>query len=473
MQAAGHRGLTLVETRSGVKEAIARLEQHPAVEFAEPNWVYQHQAAANDPYVTGGQLWGVYGDATSPANAFGSQAMKAWAADVTGTNAVYVGVIDSGVQWQHPDLVANAWSNRFEIPNDGVDNDRNGFVDDTRGWNFLSDNNQVYTGTSDDHGTHVAGTLAASGGNGQGIAGVNWNVTFIPVKFLGPNGGYLSDAIESIDYLVGLKKRHGLNIVAINNSWGGGGYSRALHDAILRAAKAEILFVVAAGNGDSSGIGINNDITAQYLSNYDTLKGTSSETAASYNAVISVAAIDRNGALAGFSNYGSKTVHLGAPGVGIWSTVPVNGYAQYQGTSMAAPHVTGGLALYASTHPGESANQIRAAILNAVTPTTSLSGKTVTGGRLNLGTVVLSPLPAQTSPVTNAPSGPVKLHSPRLENGQFRMSLDAASNQRVEIQASSDLETWVPIQSVTNGTAVVEITDTPDQPARFYRAVPR
>jgi hypothetical protein len=195
---------------------------------------------------------------------------------------------------------------------------------------------------------------------------------------------------------VDLKQRHKLNIVAINASWGSSGYSQSLHNAILRAAKAGILFVAAAGND-----GANNDTTGSYPANLDTRVGTSTQVAATYNAVISVAAIDRTGALAAFSNRGAKKVHLGAPGVDIYSTVPTNAYAMFNGTSMATPHVTGAIALYASTHATATAPQIRDAILSSVIATPSLTNLTVTGGRLNLSSIIGVPAPPA------APAAPI------------------------------------------------------------------
>ena len=196
---------------------------------------------------------------------------------------------------------------------------------------------------------------------------MNWDVTLISGKFLGRNGGSLADAVKAVDYFTNLKTAHGLNIVATNNSWGGGAFSQTMLDAITRANVANILFVAAAGNS-----GTNNDTTPSYPSNYNVAN------------VFAVAAIDRMGGLASFSQYGATTVDLGAPGVGVWSTTAFNGYSSYNGTSMATPHVTGAAALYASTHPGATAAQIKAAILGSVVPTASLSGKTVTGGRLNV-----------------------------------------------------------------------------------------
>jgi len=389
-----------------VEAAIALLRQHPAVRFAEPNWIYRHQAASNDPYYTSGQLWGMLGDTTTPANSFGSHAGEAWQANNVGSNTVYVGVIDEGIDLSHPDLTTNIWSSPYE-PADGVDNDGNGYVDDIHGWDFSQNNNSVYDGSptdssTDSHGTHVSGTIGGIGGNGVGVAGVNWNVTIISGKFLGPNGGTTANAIKAVDYFTDLRNRHDLNIVATNNSWGGGGYSQALHDAIIRGAKAGILFVAAAGNGNIFGIGQNNDTTPAYPANYNTATGTATETAATYDAVIAVASLTSTGARWGFSNYGETTVDLGAPGSGIWSTTPNNGYSSFSGTSMATPHVTGAVALHASLNPFATAADRKSAILSSAlaTPTTSMNNITVTNGRLNIGQFAGAPPPPTPAPPT-------------------------------------------------------------------------
>jgi subtilisin family serine protease len=364
-----------------VAAAVRGLATDPAVEFAEPNWIYTHQLASNDTYFTSGQLWGMYGDASSPANQFGSQAAEAWANGHVGSSSVYVGVIDEGIQFTHPDLSANVWTNPFD-PVNGIDDDGNGYVDDVHGWDFDGNNNSIYDGgtkgTLDDHGTHVSGTIGGRGGNGVGVAGVNWNVTLISGKFLGRRGGTTANAIKAVQYFTDLKVRHGLNIVATSNSWGGGGFSQALLDAITDAARQDILFIAAAGNGGADQVGDNNDVVASYPSNYNTTAG------AAYDAVIAVAAISSSGALASFSNYGATTVDIGAPGVGVISTTAFNTYSSFSGTSMATPHVSGAAALYASTHPGATAAQIKDAILSSAIPTASLAGRTVTGGRLNV-----------------------------------------------------------------------------------------
>lgn len=354
--------------------AIRDLKADPAVAYAEPNWVYTHQVTSTDPAFSNGYLWGMYGRATSPANTYGSNAAAAWAAGRTGSTTVYVGVIDEGIQYSHPDLSGQVRNPGEYGKVSGVDDDKNGKVDDVYGWDFASNNKSVYdggtTGSADNHGTHVAGTIDAKA-NSAGVVGVNWKVRLISAKFIGSSGGTAANAIKAIDYFTDLRRR-GVNIVATNNSWGGGGYSQSLKDAIQRANVANILFVAAAGNGGSDGVGDNDDSAPSYPASY-----TNSN-------IISVAAITKTGGKAAFSNYGLTSVDLGAPGADIWSTTAYNTYSSYDGTSMATPHVTGAAALYASVKPGSSAATIKAAILASAVPTTSLTGKTVTGGRLDV-----------------------------------------------------------------------------------------
>lgn len=368
--------VNVISVNINALDAVTKAKGMEGVEYAEPNYVYKHHATSNDTYYTNGSLWGMYGSATSPANQYGTNASAQWAGGSTGSSSVYIGIIDEGYMYSHDDLVANAGKNPGEVAGNGVDDDGNGLVDDVYGFDFANNDASVFDGAGDDHGTHVAGTIGATGGNGKGVAGVVWNVKMLSAKFLGSRGGTTANAIKAVDYFTDLKLRQGLNIVATNNSWGGGGFSQALYDAIVRANSAGILFIAAAGNNSS-----NNDATASYPANYNVAN------------VISVASITNSGGLSSFSNYGATQVDLGAPGSGIWSTVPVSSkgqviasYASYNGTSMATPHVSGAAALYASKHPGSTAAQIKNAILSSVTPTASLSGKTTTGGRLNVST---------------------------------------------------------------------------------------
>jgi subtilisin family serine protease len=372
-------GVFLVNMSKNALEVLQSMNKINEIEYAELNYIYQHYATSNETYFTNGSLWGMYGSSTSPSNQYGSGAAAVWAKNTngsTGSSTVYVGIIDEGYMYTHEDLAANAGVNPGEIAGNKKDDDGNGLVDDVYGWDFAGNNNTIFDGVGDDHGTHVAGTIGAVGGNSKGVAGVCWNVKMIGAKFLGSNGGTTANAIKAVDYFTNLKKK-GLNIIATNNSWGGGGFSQSLKDAIDRANTEGILFIAAAGNS-----GTNNDATASYPSGYSSAN------------IIAVASITSSGALSSFSQYGATTVDLGAPGSDIFSTVPVSGsrksivsgYAKYSGTSMATPHVTGAAALYKSINPNATASDIKTAIMNAAiaTSTTSLSGKCVTGGRLNV-----------------------------------------------------------------------------------------
>jgi subtilisin family serine protease len=414
---------------NAVGAAIAALQRHPAVRFAEPNYIFTHTATSNDPFYTSGQLWGMYSENSPPGgaattNQFGSAAEMAWDAGEIGSHNVVVAVIDTGLDFNHPDLNANIWTNPFD-PIDGIDNDGNGRIDDRRGWDFFHNDNTVFDPADGDaHATHVAGTIGAEANNGIGVVGVNWNVTIIPIKFLGPGGGSLADAVLAIDYATDLKTRHGINIVATNNSWGCLGCpSTAIRDAIVRGAKQGILFVAAAGNNNN-----NNDFFGFYPAGETTL-GTGG---AGYEAVTSVAAITEFGFRAGFSNFGATTVDIGAPGAGIISTTPNNTYSSFNGTSMASPHVAGAVALLASFDGRGStpaaANARRMAILNGATPTPSLVGLVATNGRLDIENLLGAPPPPDplkdivfTSPVTGCKNltAKVTLNNPAPPGGQI------------------------------------------------------
>jgi subtilisin family serine protease len=292
-------------------------------------------------------------------------APRAWST-TTGDADTVVAVIDTGTDINHPDLKNNVWINPGETAGNGVDDDKNGYVDDVNGWDFHNNDASVYDAASEDsHGTHVAGTIAAEGNNGIGVTGVNWKAKIMPLKFLGPNGGYTSNAVKAIDYAVA----KGAKIS--NNSWGGGGYSQTLKDAISRADASGHLFIAAAGNGGSDGIGDDNDATPSYPASYDNPN------------IVSVAATDSKDALAGFSNYGGASVDLAAPGVGILSTLPGNTYGSYNGTSMATPHVSGVAALLKSKNPAADDATLKERLIKSVDARSNLSGKTTTGGRLN------------------------------------------------------------------------------------------
>ena len=409
MEDHGQIGLTRTATTLPVQAAIRALANLPGVEFAEPNWVITRLAESNDPYYTGGWLWGMYGDdlpspigPTGTTNPYGTQAEKAWALGFTGSRDVYVGIIDGGAQLDHEDLAPNIWTNPGEIPGNGIDDDGDGYVDDVHGWNAADNNGGVYD-PNGDHATHVSGIIGAVGGNGIGVAGINWNVTLIYGQIFKTNTAGVYGAVQAIDYMTALKTRKGLNIVALNHSWGGGGFSQSVLDALTRSAQAGILSVCAAGNSTN-----NNDVSPSYPASYDTTAW------AGYNAIISVTSITKDGTLATYSNYGLTNVDLGAPGgqyLGpthipeqeIVSTVSSNSYAFMRGTSMAAPHVSGALGLYASVHPGSTPQQTRTDLLTTgVRPLTALNGITVTGGALDVGALMTVPTNSLAAP--NAPA---------------------------------------------------------------------
>ena len=427
--------------------------------------------ASNDELYLGGVLWGMYSDGTDPLVgplAYGSQADAAWAAGFIGSKDVFVGVIDGGIQLDHPDLAANLWTNPGEIVGNGIDDDGNGYVDDIHGWNASNDDGNVSSvdAATDYHGSHVAGTIGAVGGNSLGVAGVNWEVSLISGKMF--PGGYYSDAIQAIDYMTYLKTRKGLNLVALNHSWAGTSSSQALLDAISRAAQAGILSVAAAGNSAT-----NLDLAPVYPAAFDTTA------AAGYNAVVSVAAIGRYGAKASFSNYGQTTVDLAAPGgervdlnnpslhdpnLEIWSTVPASGYGYARGTSMAAPHVTGAIALYASANPGVSAAQTRDDLLTAgVRPVAALAPFTVTGGTLDVaGLLALEPIGL------SAPGAPANVLAIAASGSRVNVTWIDQSNDELgfAIERSSDGLAFVLADTV--GAGDVNYSDLTVQPGNTY-----
>lgn len=348
-----------------VKEAIEILSKNPSIKSAEPNYLYRKALVTNDPSY--GDLWGL----NNTGQAGGTEdvdidAPEAW--DITtGDSDVVIGVIDTGVDYNHEDLADNAWVNPGEIAGNGIDDDGNGYIDDVYGIDPV--NGDTDPMDDDSHGTHVAGTIGAVGDNGIGVVGVNHEVSIAACKFLGADGtGSTAGAIECIDYFTDLKTNRGINIKATNNSWGGGGYSEALETAIEEAGQAGILFVAAAGNSGS-----NNDNVDNYPSNYQT----------STNSVFAVASINRNDGDSGYS-FGVETVDLAAPGTAILSTVPGDGYAAFSGTSMATPHVAGAAALVWSLNPELTPSEMKTLLMETGETSLWADGRTASGNRLNV-----------------------------------------------------------------------------------------
>ncbi len=337
------------------------LHNHPEIEYAEPNYILNAIGVPNDSLFN--QLWGMNNTGQSGGTPDADiDAPEAWDTE-TGNGNVVVGVIDTGADYNHPDLAANIWTNPGEIAGNGIDDDLNGFVDDIRGWDFVNNDNDPFDDSVVGHGTHVSGTIGAVGNNGQGVAGVCWNVKIMPLKFLNAGGsGSTSGAINAILYATA----KGADLT--NNSWGGGGFSQALKDAI---EASNSLFVAAAGNS-----GLNIDSSPQYPAAYNSAN------------ILSVASTDRNDNLSSFSNFGAISVDLGGPGSSIVSTVPGNAYATLSGTSMASPHAAGVAALVLSANPGLSFQDLKTTIMSSVDPIPALSLNTVSGGRLNVNNAI-------------------------------------------------------------------------------------
>lgn len=341
-----------------------------------PDYVVKASAVPNDSYMP--QLWGMN---NGPG---GMNAVSAW--DVgTGASSVVVAVVDTGIDYTHPDLATNIWVNTGEVAGNGIDDDGNGYIDDIHGYNAAANSGDPYDNNG--HGTHVAGTIGARGNNGVGVAGTNWQVKVMGLKFLNANGsGTLSDAIEALEYVITMKQR-GVNIRVANNSWGGGGFSQPLYNVIAEARAAGIVFVAAAGNE-----GNDNDAQPSYPASYD------------LDNVVSVAALDSSGNLAGFSNYGATEVDIAAPGVAILSTVPGGAYQSLSGTSMASPHVAGALALLAAVDPALTYQELITRLYDSGAGMTTLQGLVRTSRRVELNrmlrnlTTPIPPPPVPTGP---------------------------------------------------------------------------
>jgi len=425
-------GLELVDVQTSVERALATIR--PFALSAEPDRVVRSTSTPNDPYFA--QQWGLHNVGQTVGGDPGSNdadidAPQAW--DVTtGDAGVVVADLDTGMQWTHPDLAANVWTNSGEIAGNGIDDDGNGYVDDVRGWDFYDDD--ADPDDTSGHGTHTAGTIGAVGDNGIGVAGVAWRCRLMPLRFLGPQGGYTSDAVLALQYAV----QNGARIS--NNSWGGGGYSQILHDAIDASRSAGHLFCAAAGNN-----GANIDASPFYPASY------------ALPNVISVAATDNDGARASFSNYGVGSVDLGAPGVQIASTYPGSAYVYMSGTSMATPHVAGVAALLLARNPGWTGEQVRDRILATVRPAASMTGVTASGGILDAAAALGVPPPVL------PPAAPATAGAVSLGGGSARVTwLDSSSNETgFEVQREARAgNRWTGTSIVgtvgANGTAFVD-----------------
>jgi subtilisin family serine protease len=352
------------DENTSIEEARLAFLKNKAVLYAEPDFIYKTQVIEDSEY---SKQWALENTSQSGGTVDADiNAEAGWAIE-QGSNNVVIGVIDTGIDYSHPDLAANVWSNSSEIPGNNKDDDQNGYVDDIHGVNAINGTGNPMDDNK--HGTHVSGTIAASS-NTIGIRGVAPGVRVAGCKFLSSYGsGAISDAIKCMEYFAALKSRatNPVNLVATSNSWGGGAASEAMLDAIKAHEKLGILFIAAAGNSTA-----NNDDEETYPCNYRVPN------------VISVAATDNNDALAGFSNFGKKTVHVAAPGVKVLSTVLRSGYAELSGTSMAAPHVSGLAALIASHFPNYKYGQIKNLIQTGGQSIAALKSKTISGKRIRV-----------------------------------------------------------------------------------------
>lgn len=444
--------------------------KNPSVEYAEPNYVLRALGARdsdvaevtpNDPEFS--KLWGLKNvgqkDSSGADGVAGADigATKAWAT-TTGNRDVLVAVIDTGVDYTHPDLVANIYTNAGEFgegkETNGIDDDGNGFVDDFHGWNFagVSTNNPM---DDNEHGTHVSGTIAGSGNDGRGVAGVNWQGSILPVKFLtGSGSGSLADAVKAIQYATLM------NAKVMNNSWGGGGFSQTMFDAIKAARDKGLMFVAAAGNDSQDA-----DRAAHYPAGYQ------------LENVVAVAATTNTDALASFSTYGKRTVHIAAPGHKIYSTVPNGGYDTFSGTSMATPHVAGAVALLWGTNTSMPLSEVKDRLLRSRDYIGSLSRKVASSGRLNIynainGIYPPSPEPAESDWRDVAIEGTVESAHPYVDNTKAEWALEGPADAKYMrvVFSKVDLESGYDFVKVLDakGVEVDSMTGKSENQSSFF-----
>jgi subtilisin family serine protease len=415
----GNLQIVRVSISETVPGFIRKYESSGLVEFAEPDYVGQTFATTpNDTYYANGTLWGL-----NKIDAPGG-----WDVRTSASNIV-VAVLDTGIRYTHEDLAANMWVN----PNDGG-----------HGWNSLTGTNNPYddaTPFSISHGTLIAGVLGAVGNNGKGVVGVAWQVQIMACQWLtNSNGkGNLSDCITCIDYA----RTNGARI--INASWGFPTNSLALSNAVNSLRDAGIILVAACGNETN-----NIDTNPTYPSGYH------------LDNIVSVASTTTNDTLAAYSNYGATNVHLAAPGEQIYSTISPQDflYGFSSGTSMAAPYVSGTLALMLAKYPTETYQQIISRLLNATDPVPALSGKCVTGGRLNLHKALSPPISLTATPT--------------VSGTPFQLRLSGGPNRTCVIEVTTNLTSWTPIftnTTSTNGTFDFIDNQSTNTTRRFYRAV--
>ena len=405
-----------------VDEAIASYRKFDGVVAVQPNFYYRLQLTPNDVDYTGGLLYGL-NKISAPA---------AWDLS-TGSSSVVVANIDTGIRYTHDDLAANIWTNSGETPNNSIDDDGNGFVDDFYGWDFRYNDSDPLD--QNGHGTHTSGTIGAVGNNMIGVVGVNWTVKLMAIKIYSPAGTDTTSAmlIAAYQYVL-LMKNRGVNIRVTNNSYGGCleacGYDQATKDAIDALGNAGILNVFAAGNS-----GTNNDVTPHYPSNY---------TSPSILAVGGSNSVD-----ARVYNYGLVSVDLAAPGVGIRSTTwgSNSSYGSLSGTSMATPHVAGSAALLSAHNPALSPASLKATLMNTVDVLPVFIGFNRTGGRLNVGNALQN----QTVCSFNLSSQAI---TARTKGGYYSVNVTAAPNCDYSVKSNAN---WIKVSGAdtASGNATI------------------
>jgi len=409
--------------RDAVLDAIQMLRKDPNVEFAEPDYLVKAARIPNDPQFD--QQYGMNNEGqTGGTKDADIDAIEAWDVFTGSDEEIIIGIIDSGVDYLHPDLINNMWQNLGEIPDNGIDDDGNGFVDDYYGWDFADDDNDPMDVNG--HGTHCSGIIAAEGNNGIGVCGVMWNTKIMALKFLNNHGlGNYSDAIDALNYATAM------NVPLTNNSWGGGAYSQALEEVIAQSG----IFVTSAGNNNSD-----IDLYPEYPAGYD------------LDNIISVAATDHFDRKSDLSNYGSRSVDLAAPGVDILSSTPNNDYQFLSGTSMAAPHVSGAIGLSWSRNPGLSSLEIKNAVLKSVDTISSMQEITVTGGRLNVKNLIDHVVPGWISITPH-----LKDSIPSSDNREFTVTVNPEKCAAGTWEADIRFKTNDPFNPVLNVNVIAEI----------------
>ena len=409
-----------------VEQAVKEYSKLGDIETVQPNYYYHLLATPNDTQYNAGGMYGL-GKISAPA---------AWDL-TTGSSAVVVADIDTGLRYTHEDIAANAWTNPGEINGNGVDDDGNGFVDDVYGYDFFyNDSNPI--DDAGGHGTHTAGTIGAVGNNARGVVGVNWNVKLMAIKIYSPNGADSTSAmlVSAYNYIRMMKNR-GVNIRVTNNSYGGCGeacgYDQATKDALDAMGNAGILNVFAAGNS-----GLNIETTPFYPASYTS------------PSVLSVASSTSTDARSGFSNFGIVSVDLAAPGSGVLSTYNSSdaGYATLSGTSMATPHVAGAAALLSAYNPNLSTASLKATLMNTVDTLTQWNGVVKSGGRLNISRALQNQTVCTFNLSSNAITVPTK-------GGTFAVNVTAPQNCDASVKSNVK---WIQVSSANNLSGTGDVT---------------